>query len=255
YKAAEKNGKILTVGFQTRYNPELQAAKKFVESGFLGKAYYAEAAGGEAAARRRGIPGNSFTKKETAGRGVTLDMGMYVLDSALYLLGHPNPVSVTGFTYAGIGRDETAAGAGDKTWGGTWDPERFEVEDFSAAFIRFEGDLTMVYKQAWAMHAETLGNPVLLGTKGGITLNPLTLYSDINGHMINITPQHLSESQDLYDQEFYKKIYDFAVAVRDGAKPPIDPKEIVKEQFIVDAIYSSSESKREMILNLPSDLK
>ncbi|MGC9175232.1 MAG: Gfo/Idh/MocA family protein, partial [Thermoprotei archaeon] len=235
-----------------RYNPELQAAKKFVDSGFLGKPYYAEAAGGEVGARRRGIPGETFTKLETAGGGVTLDIGVYVLDNALYLLGHPNPVSVSGFTYAAIGKDESAAGVGAPTWAGYWYPKNFEVEDFSAAFIRFENDLTMVYKQAWAMHAESLGNPILLGTKGGITMNPLTLYTDMNGYMVNITPVHLPQRQGPW---FYQKVLDFLTAIRDGTKPSIDTKGIVKMHYIIDAIFESSRTKSEVKVRLPEDIK
>ena len=252
YKTSLETGMVLEVGFQSRYNPELIAAKKYIEAGFLGKAYFAEAAGGEVGARRRGIPGESFTKMETAGGGVTLDIGVYVLDTALYLLGHPNPVSVSGFTYAGIGKDEGAVGVGAPTWAGYWYPKNFEVEDFSTAFIRFEDDLVMVYKQAWAMHAESLGNPLVLGTKGGIGLSPLTLYTDMNGYMVNITPQHLPERRGPW---FYQKVYDFVTAVRDGTKPPIDTKGIVKMHFIIDAIYESSKTGKEAKVNLPSDIR
>jgi len=257
YKAAEKNGKTLTVGFQTRYNPELQAAKRFVDSGFLGHPYFGEAVGFMFEEdRRRGIPGETFTRKDTAGGGVIFDEGMYAIDFLYHLLGAPNPISVSGFTYAGIGKDETAVGAGGKTWGGTWDPKKFEVEDFGSAFIRFEEDFVMLFKRAWAMHADSLGKPFVLGTKGGISFDPLTLYTDLNGYMVNITPVHLFESKEgLEGQEFYQKLYDFVVAVRDGTKPPIDPKEIVKEQFIIDGIYKSAQSKSEVKVELPSDLK
>ncbi len=252
YKAAEKNGKVLMVGFQSRYNPELQAAKKFVDSGFLGKAYYAEAAGGEVGARRRGIPGESFTKLETAGGGVTLDIGVYVLDTALYLLGHPNPVSVSGFTYAGIGKNETAVGVGAPTWAGQWYPKNFEVEDFSAAFIRFEDDVAMVYKQAWAMHAESLGNPLILGTKGGISIRDgsVVFYTDQNGYMVNLTPSGLPRLD-----TFRQKIVDFVDAIQGKKKNPIDPKGIVVMQYLIDGIYLSAETKKEVSINIPEELR
>jgi predicted dehydrogenase len=244
------------VGFQSRYNPELQAAKKFVDSGFLGKPYYAEATGfmfeGD---RRRGIPGETFTRQETAGGGVILDEGMYAIDLIYHLLGAPKPLSVSGMTIAAIGKDETAVGARGPTWSGIWDPKQFEVEDFAAAFIRFENDFVMAFKRAWAMHAESLGIPLVLGTKGGIAFNPLVLYTDMNGYMVNITPAHLIERKEgLEDKEFYQKIYDFLIAVRDGTKPPIDPKEIVKEQYIADAIYKSAVTKSEVQVKLPEDL-
>ncbi|MGC8674278.1 MAG: Gfo/Idh/MocA family protein, partial [Thermoprotei archaeon] len=256
YKAAQKNGKVLEVGFQTRYNPQLIAAKKFVDAGFLGKPYFAEAVGfRHEGDRRRGIPGETFTSMQTAGGGVILDEGVYALDYPLYLLGHPNPVSVSGLTYAGIGKDETAVGAFRPTYGGTWDPKKFEVEDFAAAFIRFENDLVFQFKRSWAMHAETLGRPLILGTKGGLSLDPLTLYTDMNGYMVNIEPAHLPSSPDEESRWFYQKVYDFLVAVRDGTNPPIETKGIVKMHYIIDGIYLSSKLGQEVKINLPADLR
>ena len=254
YKAAEKNGKVLMVGFQSRYNPELHAAKKFVESGLLGKAYFAEAVGIQNEEdRRRGIPGPSFTRQDTAGGGVTLDIGIYSIDDLLFALGQPKALSVNAASYGYLGHDEEAskvAGAWE------WDPKQFEVEDFSTAFIRFEGDFVMLYKRAWAMHAESLGKPFVLGTKGGFSLNPLTLYTDMNGYMVNISPQHLPDERVPWEQEpwFYKRGYDFAVAVRDGTKPPIETKDIVRLHHVIDAIYESSKQGKEVKVNAPSDL-
>ncbi|MGC8615387.1 MAG: Gfo/Idh/MocA family protein, partial [Thermoprotei archaeon] len=185
----------------------------------MGKAYFAEAAGGEVGARRRGIPGwgssvgKTFTSASLAKGGVTLDTGVYVLDTALHLLGYPKPLSVTAFTAGYLGRDGALAKG---SW--DWDPSKFEVEDFSSAFIRFEGGISVVYKQAWAMHAETLGNPLVLGTKGGLSLSPLRLYTDMNGYMVNITPTY-PQAVD----EFEMKIKEFIKACKGEAPDPIDP--------------------------------
>jgi len=252
YKAAKESGKILMVGFQSRYNPELQAAKKFVDSGFLGKPYYAEAVDG---GRRRGIPGwgssagPTFISKSLAGGGATLDIGVYVLDNALYLLNHPVPVSVSAMTADYIGHDPTAnkvAGA----W--YWDPSKFEVEELSAAFIRFENDLTMIYKQAWAMHADSLGSPLILGTKGGITIRQgvPTFYTDQNGYMVNITPSGLPKVD-----TFRQKIVDFVEAIQGKKQNPIDPKGIVAMHYIIDGIYLSAQTKKEVSINLPEELR
>jgi len=249
YRAAVKSGKVLMVGFQSRFNPELVAAKRFVDSGFLGKAYFAEAAGGEVGARRRGIPGESFTRLETAGGGVTLDIGVYALDTALYLLGYPDPISVSAATYAAIGNDPHAVGAKGPTWAGVWDPSKFEVEDFSSAFIRLEGGISVVYKQAWAMHAETLGNPLVLGNKGGLSLSPLRLYTDMNGYMVNITPAYLPKVG-----QFETKIREFIRACRGEVKNPIDPYQMVELHALVDAIYRSSERSKEASVTLPPKL-
>ena len=56
--------------------------------------YYVETV----ADRRRGNPGGSFIRKATAGLGASADIGVYALDTALYLMGHPTPVAVSGIT-------------------------------------------------------------------------------------------------------------------------------------------------------------
>ena len=58
-KAEKKSGKILSIGFQPRFDPNMKQIKKIVQSGVLGKIYYIQTGGG----RRTGIPfpyGTSF---------------------------------------------------------------------------------------------------------------------------------------------------------------------------------------------------
>ena len=51
-KAEKESGKILSIGFQPRFDPNMKMIKKIVESGELGEIYYIQTGGG----RRRGIP-------------------------------------------------------------------------------------------------------------------------------------------------------------------------------------------------------
>ncbi|MEM4805586.1 MAG: Gfo/Idh/MocA family oxidoreductase [Thermofilaceae archaeon] len=242
YRAAKASGKILMVGFQTRWSPELRTARSIVMSGALGRVYYGEATLG---GRRRGIPGSpTFLKRELAGGGALLDIGCYALDNMMYVLGHPIPRTVSAVTVAAIGPQKEAVVEGG--WG--WDPSTFEVEDFVAAFIRFEGGLTIVLKESWAMHANTLGSPFILGTKGGLRLSPLELYRDEFGRMTTTT--FMLPQVDIYRE----RIRNFIEAVRRGGPSPIDPREIVMEMFIIDAIYESAAKGREVEVKLPSEI-
>ena len=45
-KAEKKSGKVLSIGFQPRLDPNMQMIKKIVESGELGKIYYIQTGGG-----------------------------------------------------------------------------------------------------------------------------------------------------------------------------------------------------------------
>ena len=82
-KAEKESGKLLTIGFQPRMDPNMQEIKKIVESGELGEIYYIQTGGG----RRRGIPNSTFIEKSTAGIGALGDIGCYSLDMVLNAIG------------------------------------------------------------------------------------------------------------------------------------------------------------------------
>ncbi|MEM1852805.1 MAG: hypothetical protein QXR56_03890, partial [Thermofilaceae archaeon] len=111
-----------------------------------------------------------------------------------------------------------------------------------------EGGLTIVLKESWAMHANTLGSPFILGTKGGLRLSPLELYRDEFGRMTTTT--FMLPQVDIYRE----RIRNFIEAVRRGGPSPIDPREIVMEMFIIDAIYESAAKGREVEVKLPSEI-
>ena len=242
WKWSLKAGKVLMVGFQTRFSPELKAARRIVAEGSLGRIYYGETTLG---GRRRGIPGlPTFVKRQLAGGGVLLDLGCYALDNAMYILGFPRPLSVSAVTASALGVQEEAVV--ECAW--PWKPSEFEVEDFVAAFIRFDCGLTLLLKESWAMHAETLGSTFFLGTRGGLRLHPLEIYRDEWGYMTNTTLKLPKVDP------FKEKMKAFVEAVKNNNPPPIDPREIVLEQFVMDAIYESARLRREVKVVVPSEL-
>jgi predicted dehydrogenase len=131
-RAARQTGKLLMCALKTRYSDDVIVAKRIIDNGGLGDIYYAETVDN----RRRGIPGRTFVRQETAGLGAVADVGVYSLDTALYLMGHPRPVSVSGITTNVIGK--THAPAIGSLW--PWNSEELEVEEFGAAWIRFGKD-------------------------------------------------------------------------------------------------------------------
>ncbi|MCK9911343.1 Gfo/Idh/MocA family oxidoreductase, partial [Microbacteriaceae bacterium K1510] len=83
------------------FRSDSQYVKKLLDEGKLGKVYHAKTGW----IRRNGIPGwgSWFTRKELAGGGPLIDIGVHMLDLTLWLVGHPKPVSVLGQTYAQFG--------------------------------------------------------------------------------------------------------------------------------------------------------
>src|SRR2546430_1390286 len=84
-----------------RYLPTSLALKRLVDAGTLGPIYHARATW----LRRDGIPGFGrwFTTKTLSGGGALIDVGVHILDLALHMMGYPEPVAVSGSTYAQFG--------------------------------------------------------------------------------------------------------------------------------------------------------
>ena len=86
----------------------------------------------------------------------------------LNAIGYPKPLTVTGYTSNFFGTNpkyqppivHTAAE----------NAARFDVDDFAAAFVRLEGDIILDFRIAWAMHLDTPGDTIILGTKGALRI-------------------------------------------------------------------------------------
>ncbi len=241
-KTAKENGKVLFCGIKSRWAPSTQQVKKFIESGALGEIYYAEIV----ATRRRGIPGwgSTFIRKETAGGGVVLDLGVYLVDTLLYFLNFAKPLTCSAVAGGFIGKQPEAVVQG----GWWWNPEEFEVDDFGAAFLRFENGTAAVIKVCWAAHIDSLGTSFLLGTKGGLKLtNPPEWFFDHAGYMAQTKLPQIGDSDG-----FVQEIQFFVEAIRNNTPPPVRPEEALTVQAVLEAIYRSAELKREVPVTIPS---
>ena len=142
---------------------------------------------GAAAFRRQLYP------EETAGIGTVADIGVYALDEVLHLMGHPKPVAVSGIANNLLGTTLTPV---EGCW--QWVPANLNVEDFGVASVRFENGALMVFKTSWIMHMDSLGGTLVLGTKGGLKMNPLTYFTHEYNRLVDITPQPGREDGDLF---------------------------------------------------------
>ena len=245
-EAEKKSKAFVSVGFQPRFDLNMQHIKKIVESGVLGKVYYIQTGGG----RRRGIPGGTFIRKETGGIGALGDIGCYSLDMVLNALGYPKPLTVSGYVSDAFGKSPK------------YNPDEYEqfgVDDFSAAFIRLEGDIVLDFRISWAMHANTPGDTIIMGTEGALRIpstdcwngtvgGAMTLYHDIAGqHFDTVIPILHSPG---HDGLFDRKIRSFVDAIYAGGPAPIPTSQIIYNQAIIDGIYKSAELGHEIELNL-----
>lgn len=250
-RTAHETGKILMVALKLRYSPQVMVAKSIVDEGTLGDIYYAECV----ADRRRGNPGGSFIRKATAGFGAAADIGVYALDTALYLMGHPKPVAVSGITsnYVSL-HSKPVVGQ----WGRGID--QTEVEDFAAAWVRFENGARLVFKTSWCMHMNSLGGTFFLGTKAGLRIGigevrgpeeGVAVYRDEFGALTDVLIQNVRPVEGI--ELFRREDAAFADAVREGKLSPIDPDGMLLTNVIIQgAINSHLAGGREVEVTVPA---
>ncbi len=257
-RAEKESGKILTIGFQPRFDKNMQMIKNIVQSGELGHVYYIQTGGG----RRRGIPANdnktSFIEADTAGIGALADIGCYSLDMCLNAIGYPKPLTVSGFKTDFFGKDP-------KTFCKQQHPDRiaakFGVDDFAGAFIRLEGGVYLDFRIAWAMNVNTPGDTILLGTKAGLRIpstdcwngttgGPMTLYRQVAGEPVEETIPLLKDGPN--DGTLWeRKIASFLEAIEYGTAAPVPTEQIIINQAIIDGIVRSDAEGREVEIQIP----
>lgn len=249
-EAARKAGRVLDVAFNHRRRGDIQALKSVIEQGELGRPYYAKAAW----LRRQGIPtlGSWFTSRELAGGGPLADIGVHVIDYALYLLGEPKVLSVSASTHAELGPRGLGGNASYAAMGTS---NTFEVEDFSSAFLRLEGGVTLVIEAGWASyrHPDDEMNFLVYGTDGGAELKVAGNPSPEHGEL-HVFKDKGTENADyvpvMGPNGMHRQVVaDFLETVRNKDQwGRHDGSLALTRALILDACYKSALEQREVVL-------
>ncbi len=160
-EARDKNGKVLTIGYQGRFRQDSLYLKRICDEGELGDVYYAEAI----AIRRRAVPTwGVFIDEEKQGGGPLIDIGTHALDLTLFTMNNYEPAYCVGKTFHKLNK-QTETG---NSWG-DWDTERFTAEDSAFGFVVMKNGAVINLRSSWALnYAEPKeAITVLCGTKAG----------------------------------------------------------------------------------------
>ena len=177
-EAGRESGKMLSIQNVQYFAPQVKAAKALVDDGRLGRIYHARSVGH----RRRGRPfvdgygSPAFVRQETAAGGALYDMGVYHISTMLHLLGNPEVRRVSGATYQEVPMNDKRR-----------ESSGFDVEELGIGLVRMEGNLTLDIIEAWAAHADGLGGSILLGSEGGVRLDPFQYFQSIGELDLNAT--------------------------------------------------------------------
>lgn len=239
-KEAARRGVLFMVGQNFRFNADTQTARSLVDSGVLGDIYHAKTAWN----RRAGIPriGSWFTQKKYAGGGCTYDIGVHALDRCLYLMGEFEAAAVSGQTYSKFG----PRGLGNGGWGRSEiDPgAQFDVDDLSVALIKLRSGRTVLLEASWAGHGPVIdaNETQLFGTEAGLRLPPVRLFRQVKGAYT------AEEIDPIPPKVNTNRMVHFIDCLLGDAKPFVKTSESLAVQRILDAIYVSARTGREVRL-------
>lgn len=248
-EASEKAGKILMVMRNNRYLPTAEFLKEYIKSGKMGDIY----AGRCGWQRRRGIPGKGgwFTTKAQSGGGPLIDLGVHMLDVAIWLMGNPTPVSVSGSTFCKFANKNTSADSVHSIHGDVVADGIFDVEDLAMGFIKFDNGACLQFEVSWASNVDVEKRYVeLRGSESGAIMemggvDRFMIMSEIDGHVVDIIPKKVSnENAHIHG----KNLEHFVDVVLNGAEPKFVPQQGLDMIKILGACYESARSGKEVVL-------
>jgi len=227
-EAAKAAGKTLMAAMDLRFRPDADTLRKFVAADELGRVSTVRARFLKKKERWARSPW--LNNSRISGGGVLMDMGIQLLDVALWILGNPAVKRVS----AQASRDRLG----------------FRVEDTMVAFYTLQGDRSLYLNVTWAfMSDESDVQIVFSGAKGTAYLNPLKITKEVQGSLVNVTPAGRPlRPQDLYRKSFELEIDHFYQCIRSGAEPDSSGAQAAALMEVVEATYRAAADGREVTL-------
>ncbi len=243
--ARDDSGKLLMTAQHLRFKGSARALKAEIDVHPLGGVYHARCW----MLRRFLAPVRpGFILRGQSGGGACIDIGVHILDLALWLMGNPKPAAVSG-----VARTELAKRAGAFSgWSASIPPE-MDVEEFACALVRFADGATLVLEVSWLLHHNTEGEDMqiwLYGHDGGCHWPSCTLTSTNYA-----TKQHYLRTLQLTrdaGEPHAQECIEFVRAVDSGAPSPVPPEQSLDVMTILDGVYRSQAEGREVRLEEPA---
>lgn len=242
FDTSRTTGQKLHIQCQNIFLKETKAAKYLIDEGHLGKVYHVRSSGH----RRRGRPfvdgygSPTFVQKQNSAGGALYDMGVYHINTILYLINNPTVERISGKTYQETGMDARRR-----------ETSGYNVEELGLGFVRFSGGLTLDIMEAWAVHMNSFDGSMVLGSEGGVRIDPFGFYRNLGDLELDSTAnlsrlewrqRTVHEVGDIYDSPQHHWI----AALQDRV-PLIPMDEIALNTMLIsEGIYLSDRLGREV---------
>jgi len=222
---ADEHNRVLMVAMNNRFREDVKVLHRFIKGKELGDVNFVKAGWLRNAGEWKDR--SWFTMRNKAGGGALLDLGTPLMDLAIWTATLRKPTSVTCSVFGRKGR------AG--------------VEDSACAMLRFAGGAAMMLEVSWNLR-EPRTNTYLhvYGTKGAAMLNPLQVHKVIQGVLVNVTPAIDPSGHHYYKESYRHEINHFVECVQKRRRPVTTGRDALSVIKIVDAMYESADTGREV---------
>jgi len=225
-RGAEKHGRVVMVGMNHRYRPDVQIVRSFVQSGELGAV---ESVRGSWHVFRPGRAQLGWRqRRDQAGGGAMLDLGLSILDLALWLGNNPSPVRVSACLDV-VGKERA-------------------VEQSGSAFVVCQNGMSLFVDVTWHHLGEGERFGVgIRGSKGTAAINPLTVWKEMHGVPMDVSPTGSGSRENAFTASYRAEWAHFEAAVAGEAKVPSLQDHVVLHR-ILDAVYRSASDGKDIEL-------
>lgn len=201
------NNVSLSVGYRLHFDPFHQEVMKFGREKPLGEVKFIQSDFGFAI----GDPDQWRLKKEMAGGGAIMDVGIYCVQAARYTTGM-EPLAVTANTFS------------------TGIEKLKEVDETTTFLLEFAGGIVSTTTTSYAGY---INRHHVVAEEGAITLSPAFSYNGLKGDL-NGEPLDFGK----FNQQA-AQLDAISMSIREGKDIGVSGEEALKDAKVIDAIYQS----------------
>lgn len=219
---AKRNKKVLMVGMNLRFRPDAMILRSIINTKEIGEPFYIKCGW----MRRPSSSEKWFTKKEESGGGVIVDLGILIMDLALWLLNFPkiDTVSTQNFVH-----------------------NTKNVEDTSVSFMKLKDSSVIAMESSWSLPIENDFFFININAKKGYaSLNPFNIYRRIGDQVIDLTPPQKENTANLFKKSYQNELKSFLGAIK-GFNPLVSSgEEALYRLKVMEAMYKSAKENKEI---------
>ena len=225
-EAAERCGRLLAIGMPHRFRPEVSALRSFVAGGELGELYSVT---GSWMTRPVAMSRPGWRqRREVAGGGALVDLGIPALDLCLWVAGFPKVRRVSCILTKG----------------------EYEVEDAASLMAETEGGVALTLEVSNRLFSDDDRYYArVMGTEGSAAIPPLRVFRQLGGRPLEVTPRQPTPrgGENPYMNAYRRLLDEFVRAMQGRADIPL-PREQVDLLALVEAAYEAAAAGREVHL-------